>query len=159
MAESSSKYTQPKRILPDRRKKATNPFHLRFWCGRRVVNRRQSDGQTNYYVDRYSLRSSLIVIWIVLLSVADSFFTLVLLQHGAVEINPIMRLTLKFGTYPFFFIKYFLTIFSVILLLIHKNFYFLNGKISLKNVIIGMAGAYTILVIYEILLFWQTCLI
>ncbi|NOY78538.1 MAG: hypothetical protein GXO76_11780 [Calditrichaeota bacterium] len=153
MIQQTPDFTQNGRTIPDRRKRPTNPFQLRFWHGRRAANRRDSDAQANYYVDRYSFRSSLAALWIVLLSVVDSFFTLVLIQFGAAEINPIMRLSLEFGTYPFFFIKYFLTILSVILLLIHKNFYFLNGRISLKNIIIGMAGAYTILVIYEILLY------
>lgn len=155
MIQQTPDFTRNGRSIPDRRKRPTNPLQLRFWHGRRAANRRDSDAQTNYYVDRYGFRSSFAAIWIVLLSVVDSLFTLVLIQFGAVEINPIMRLSLEFGTYPFFFIKYFLTILSVILLLIHKNFYFLNRRVSLKNIIIGMAGAYTVLVIYEILLYFN----
>ena len=142
-----------RRNIPDRRKRPTSPLNWRFYHGRRKANRRDTDPQGNYYVDRYSFWASMAAIGIVVLSLLDSFFTLVLLQQGAVEVNPIMRLALRFGSYPFFFIKYFLTILSVVLLLIHKNFYF--GKtISIKNIILGLGLAYLVLVIYESLLYF-----
>jgi len=83
----------------------------------------------------------------------DSYFTLILINQGAVEINPVMRFALRFGTYPFFFIKYFLTIVSVIILLIHKNFS-IGRYISIKNVILGLGLAYFVLVVYEFVLYF-----
>ncbi len=145
--------TPVKRRIPDRRKKPTSPLDWRFYHGRRRGSRRATDPQTNYYVDRYSFWAALAAIGIVVLSVVDSIFTLVLIGRGAVEINPVMRFALRFGTYPFFFIKYFLTIVSVIILLVHKNFQ-IGAHISIKNIILGLGLAYLVLVIYEFVLYF-----
>ncbi len=142
-----------KRRIPDRRKKPTSPLNWRFYYGRRKGNRRATDAQSNYYVDRYSFWAAMAALGIVVLSVVDSYFTLILIKQGAVEINPVMRFALRFGTYPFFFIKYFLTIVSVIILLIHKNFS-IGRYISIKNVILGLGLAYFVLVVYEFVLYF-----
>ncbi len=152
-ASEESREIPVARRIPDRRKKPTGPLSPYFLHGRRKGNRRATDPQVNYYVDRYGFWAAMAAIGIVVLSVVDSFFTLILIGHGATEINPVMRLALRFGTYPFFFIKYFLTIASVIILLVHKNFR-IGKYISIKNIILGLGLAYFVLVVYEFVLYF-----
>jgi hypothetical protein len=147
---------QDNRIYNDRRRQPTRPFTLPSLFGRRKSIRRHEDKEAHKYVDRYSLRSVAIVLFILVLSVADAIFTLTLVSRGAEEINPIMDFFLQRGPAIFLGVKYFLTVGSLLCFLILKNHYFLAGRISVKTILATMLILYVVLIGYELSLLAMT---
>ncbi|MCX6357479.1 MAG: DUF5658 family protein [Candidatus Aureabacteria bacterium] len=106
----------------DRRKRPT-PFLSRYTLiGRRRGHRREADGLANYYADRLRPQIWFFFWLIVALSVIDSVFTLYHLSHGYIEANPLLRLSLFFGTKAFVIIKYLLTLIGVLTICLHQYF-------------------------------------
>ena len=132
---------------PDRRKRATRRFSIySLWGGKRRAIRRVEE-QRGAFVDVYSTRLWLVVMWIVLMNVADSFFTIVHLQSGGTEVNPIADVLLRAGLTRFVIFKSALVGLALLVLCVHKNF-----KIA-RIGIWTAAGAYTLLIAYHIALF------
>lgn len=131
----------------DRRRKPT-PRLSRFalFGGRRREVRREEEFEGSF-VDRYGIGIFLAVVWIALMNIGDSFFTLVHLQAGGIELNPVAQLLLDTGRWSFVFIKSFLIALALTVLAVHKNFYL--ARIGLWTA----AGTYTLLVGYHLLLF------
>jgi hypothetical protein len=111
-----------RRAGPDRRARPT-PFLSRYWLtGRRKGGRRDSE-RANVYVDRYSRSELALVIGVLVLSMLDMFFTLIHLQAGGTEANPIMAWTLAWGGEGAFkAVKVATTIIALAVLLIHIRF-------------------------------------
>jgi hypothetical protein len=132
---------------PDRRRQPTPRFsRYTFWGGRRKATRRGDDGEGTF-VDVHGGRLFLLVLWIALMNVGDSFFTLVHLQAGGVELNPVARVLLTTGRWNFVFVKSILIGLALIVLAVHKNFHL--ARVGLWTA----AGTYTCLVAYHLLLF------
>jgi hypothetical protein len=83
-------------------------------------------------VDRYNGKLLAIIIFILLLSILDAFFTLILLERGAKEMNPFMAYYLDISPTLFFCIKYMLTCASVLLVLFIKDFYIFKTKLKAR---------------------------
>ena len=132
---------------PDRRLQPT-PRLSRFalWGGRRRGPRRTEEREGSF-VDVYGRSLFLVVLWIALMNIGDSFFTLVHLQAGGVELNPVAKLLLTTGRWNFVFVKSILICLALIVLAVHKNFQL--ARIGLWTA----AGTYTCLVAYHLLLF------
>jgi hypothetical protein len=132
---------------PDRRSRPT-PRLSRYalWGGRRQGPRRLEEREGSF-VDVYGTRIICLVLWIALMNIGDSFFTLVHLQAGGVELNPVARLLLTTGRWNFVFAKSILIGLALIVLAVHKNFHL--ARIGLWTA----AGTYTCLVAYHLLLF------
>jgi len=113
--------------------------------------RRKEDHDSHFYVDRYSLRSVVIVLATIFLSISDGFFTLHLVSMGAEEVNPIMAFFLQFGVLPFSLVKYFLTAVCLMVFLVHKNFK-MFGRIPVKALLIAAFLIYILLILYELFL-------
>ncbi len=86
------------RLEPKPERRATGDRRLRRWWSvfyggvrprRRVLPRRTTDSRF-HSLDWHEPHLLAVSIGILLLSVADAFMTLVLLQGGAVEVNPLM---------------------------------------------------------------------
>jgi hypothetical protein len=132
---------------PDRRRAPTPRFsRYTLWGGRRRGTRRGQEREGTF-VDVYGRRLFLLVGWIALMNVGDSFFTLVHLQAGGVELNPVAKLLLTTGRWNFVFVKSILIALALIVLAVHKNFHL--ARIGLWTA----AGTYTCLVAYHLLLF------
>lgn len=99
------------------------------------------------FVDRYGTRLFAIAMWIALMNVADSFFTLVHLQSGGSEVNPVADLLLLAGRSEFVLLKSSLIGVALVVLCVHKNFPLAKYGLWIA------AGAYTILCGYHLLLF------
>ncbi|UCE79319.1 MAG: hypothetical protein JSV13_01415 [Nitrospiraceae bacterium] len=114
-----------RRVLLDRRKRSDR-FISRFMFvgGRRKTKRRESDKKRYAPLDFYSPRLLIVLLSILLLSYADAYFTIILLQKKTiVEANPAMAFHLAQGIVPFLLNKFFLTAVSLIILcLFHDNF-------------------------------------
>ena len=127
---------------------APTPRFSRFSIngGRRSTVQRGEESEGSY-VDLYSSWVLFWVLWVALMNVGDSFFTIVHLQAGGVEVNPVAAAMLRTGRFGFVFIKAVLIGVALLVLTMHKNF-------QLARVGLWMStAAYTALVIYHLTLF------
>ena len=116
----------------DRRKKTT-PLFCKYWVkGNRFSPRRQEDRQFPQVVDKYNSKLLAIILFILSLSILDAFFTLILVDNGAREMNPFMAYYLNISPAVFFWIKYLLTCASVLLVLFIKDFYIFKTKLKAR---------------------------
>lgn len=133
---------------PVDRREAPTPRLSRYSLtgGRRKAPRRDGEREGTF-VDLYGSRLFLIVIWVAIMNLGDSFFTLVHLQAGGIELNPVAGALLTTGRGGFVFWKSFLIGLALIVLALHKNFFL--ARIGLWTA----AGTYTLLFIYHLSLF------
>jgi len=147
MPEPSISRESPVLRGPDRRREPTQRLsRYSFFGGRRSSVRRQEEREGTF-VDHYGLRLWCLVLWVVLMNLADSFFTLVHLQSGGIELNPVAQELLELGRSNFVFTKSLLIGLALTVLVIHKNFFL--ARIGLWTA----AGTYTLLTIYHLSLF------
>ena len=110
-----------RRWLADRRARPTpfvGVFRIR---GQRRDCRRQGEGRSRYF-DCVSVRTAILVLAVLILCSLDALFTLLHIQNGGQEVNPIMRLVLLGGPQFFVTIKIGTTALGVIFLAIHEHF-------------------------------------
>lgn len=110
------------RRIFDRRTRPTS-FWSAVCCfrGRRVGFRRSAEGH-RAYIDQPSSRVILLVLFVMLSSICDAFLTLIHLEKGGSEANPMMALALHQGIAPFLNIKLSLTGAGAWLLAAHERF-------------------------------------
>jgi hypothetical protein len=94
--------------------------------GRRKVLRRKEDQEKGGYVDRYGARLLFFLILIVGLNILDSFFTVVILDYGGYEINPIVRSAIEVYGDDFWVWKFMIVSVNLILLCIHSRFRYVS---------------------------------
>ena len=144
-----------RRTSNDRRSRATNPLSFASLFGARSHFRRNEDRERFYLVDKYSWRAVAAVIAIILLSVLDAIFTVELIQIGAAcEANPVMDFFLRLGLAPYLLVKYALTVGSILVCLILKD-YRMGGRVRVKWVIKSVLLFYVVLIVYELSLFYR----
>ena len=140
----------PGRSGTDRRRLSLRSLVYGAWRGRRVAERRT--GTQAGYVDRYPSSVVLAAVALFTLAMADAYGTLVLLEAGAQEINPVMEALLQAEPAWFVPLKLAITAVGVLLLVLHKNFSL--GQIPALKLLYGLLGLYGCLVAYEgVLLF------
>ncbi len=130
----------------DRRRNPTPVLSKYTFVGGRRRNRRQDDKYYNYYVDVIDHKLAKIVVLIFSLSTLDALLTLILLNRGASELNPIIGYYLNLGNSYFFTFKLALTGLGLLTLLVHQNF------VLVKKIIEGLCGFYLLLVTYQLTL-------
>ncbi len=106
----------------DRRERATG-FLSRHWLtGRRRVGRRDGE-RDNIYVDRYGTWDWVLVGGVLGLSLLDMVFTLIHLNAGGTEANPVMAWALAWGGHGAFkAVKTITTVVGLLVLLVHVRF-------------------------------------
>jgi len=142
-----------KRLNKDRRKTAAPRARFLFRGGRRENIRRQADKNKLFWADRYSQHLFAAIVIILFLSVTDALLTLLLMEHGAVEVNPIMAYYLNIGPYAFLIVKYLLTCVALFLLLICQNIFLRTLKIYTRSLF------YVIMAAFISVILWQCYLI
>jgi hypothetical protein len=141
----------------NRRKKAL-PFFCKYWFkGNRSSPRRQEDRQFPQMVDRYSTKLCAVILFILGLSILDAFFTLILLEKGAKEINPLMDYYLKVSPTLFFCIKYMLTCSSVLLVLFIKDVYIFKTKFKAKVLFFLLPIPFVLVIHWQLGLMFFIC--
>lgn len=141
--------TVERRVL-DRRTNLWRSFVGQFYRARRSVDRRRNrDDAGYYYVDRHEPWLVAVVSLTLLLCIADIVNTLVLIMHGANEVNPFMALLINKDVWLFVYVKFGLTAICLIVLLMHKNYRFL-GRFSGYQLLFASLTIYVILIIYQI---------
>ncbi len=112
-------------------RRTNNKARLKYllFNGRREGSRRNEDRGKAVIFDRYNQRLFLAITAILVLSILDAVLTLVVIQRGARELNPVMAYFLEHGTLTFIVAKYVLTSIGVLILLIFKNVFLTKIKI------------------------------
>lgn len=117
---------------------------------RRKGLRRTADRHKGHYVDLHEPKFLVIGLAILVMSCMDAHFTLLLLQRGAEEINPLMKLLIDIDTTLFIKTKIAVTAFGVVFIIVHRNFWLLKNKIRVHSVISATVAMYFILINYQI---------
>jgi hypothetical protein len=125
----------------DRRRAPTSLMGTLRVYGRRGSGRRAGEGGT--YVDRLSPHVVTLVLFVVCCSALDALLTLMHIQQGGYEANPVMAMAMNQGTGSFIAAKMALTGLGAILLAIHQNFW------------LGIHGLYALALIYAGLLVYH----
>jgi hypothetical protein len=112
---------------------------------RRTLHRRQDDSGAGY-VDRVEPFFSLVLGGVFFFHVLDAFFTLVHLQQGATELNPLMRVLLGYHEGWFLGVKLGLAGFGVVFLGIHQNFPMVRGAVAFLFLVFGLLLGYHLVV-------------
>ncbi|QDV05280.1 hypothetical protein Poly30_07760 [Planctomycetes bacterium Poly30] len=138
------------RVFTDRRSRPT-PMLSRYWLRgrRREAGRRAADAQ-HVYVDRYTRMETAVVLWLIVASIADLGLTLLHLEQGGTEANPIMDWFLTHGgTAAFIGAKLALTAVPTGFLLLHARF---RGT---RPALLGLALMYAALLGYHAVAAWD----
>jgi len=137
-------------IAVDRRRNSWRTYVGAFVHRRRVVRRREGDGDTAHYVDVHEPYLFYVAVGALLLCVADAFFTMTLINfYGSYELNPVMDFFIKADIRIFFFVKFGFTALGVMFLVMHKNFRLFN-RISGYQILHANLVVYALLVAYEL---------
>ncbi|MEJ2688770.1 MAG: DUF5658 family protein [Deltaproteobacteria bacterium] len=81
-----------------------------------------SDKKCCYYTDYCSPKLPVLILFILLMSTLDWGLTLLNLERGAIEANPLMGMAISEGNSYFFMLKYAMTSFGLLVLYLYKNF-------------------------------------
>jgi hypothetical protein len=133
----------------DRREHRLPFFKMLYFKGMRTSMRRAEDRRRIVAFDRYK-PSLFIGIMIVLgLSLLDALLTLILIAHGARELNPVMRYYLSHGPQVFLLVKYGLTVSSVLIIVLIKESLLTRYQIATGKLLYVFAGFFCGVVIWE----------
>ena len=128
----------------DRRRQATPRLSRYSFVGGRRRGARRAGEDVHSFVDQYGQRMWALLAWVALMNACDSFFTLLHLQDGAIELNPVAAWMLTTGRSGFVVMKSILITLPLVVLCLHKNF-------PLARLGLWLAAAvYTALVAYHI---------
>lgn len=133
-----------------RRNRGRTLVYSLYMKRRRHVRRETTTG--DYYLDVIELRIMAAAIAIVVLSSADSLFTLALLQRGASEVNPMMDYLITIDSTLFIFSKLLITATGVLFLAAHSRF-------RVFRILRGQHALYAILFIYAALINYELTLL
>ena len=136
----------PKRILPDRREHPTPMLSRYTFFGRRTGFRRKADRQKGGYIDRYHPALIFLLLLIAALNVFDSVFTMIILDRGGEEFNPIVRSAIELYGDQFWVWKFAIVSVCLVLLCLHSKFK------HTQALIIGICSVFLALISYQIYL-------
>lgn len=134
----------------DRRRLSVKTFLGTLFINRRREIRREED-QLNSYIDWYGPWPLVATTSIILMSCLDAFFTLILINNGAVEMNVFMDWLIQKDFQTFTTVKIVATSLAIIVLLLHLNFRVYRIFV-VRYLMYAMVPMYMALIIYEITL-------
>lgn len=135
------------RILKDRRMYPAQAFSKYTLYGRRKEFRRKEDQLRGGYVDQYPPGLLILLILPIGLNILDAWFTMMILNDGGQEINPLVASAIQLFGYKFWIWKFLMVSIPLILLCIHIKF---RGVIPAIIIITAISS---IVVLYQIFLF------
>lgn len=147
MGYSPERSCDERRRGPDRRTDLARAFVHSLYRNRRRGMRRIADQARGHYVDAHGPGVIVCAVTVLLLSCADSLFTLLLLQRGAEEVNPVMRALIEADDTLFVGVKLALTAACLVFLVAHRNFRLF--RVQGHTILYASLGAYLILVNYQ----------
>ena len=136
----------------DRRQRPTL-WDRRSWGigGRRCEPGRRTGDHARPYLDRHDSGLFILALGTFVMSASDAYLTMLLLQRGAVEVNPVMALLMDSGMRTFVLAKLTLTGLAVVFLVAHARFSVFSG-LQVRVVLRGAFVLYAGLITYELLL-------
>jgi hypothetical protein len=132
-----------RRSLKDRRRHATLGFSQFIFFGRRKAFRRTEDQQRGGYVDRYSSGLFFFLILLLGLNILDALFTMIILDFGGWEVNPIVGSVITLYGDHFWVWKFGIVSLSLILLCLHSKFR------SVRTILLGINVFYIIIILHQ----------
>jgi hypothetical protein len=140
---------QERRDRPERRSQIWWSVLYGNFKPRRRTPPRRADDSRFHSLDWHSSHLLAVAIGILLLSVLDAFLTLLLLQAGADEVNPIMAALVYRSVSMFAAMKMIMTSSSVVLMVFLARYRFMR-LLRVEWVLYGVLAAYASLIGYEI---------
>ena len=141
-----------KRSGQDRRTHKFPRLKYLLFSGNRAKVRRKEDLHHTFYFDRYSSHLFAAIVAILLLSVLDALLTLHLIGVGSTEMNPVMSYFLRFSPIVFMGVKYGLTCFGVVVLLLLRNVVRKRSITHAQNIFSYIIAAFTTVIVWELYL-------
>ena len=135
------------RTLKDRRKQPTPAISRYTLCGQRKTFRRKEDQKKGGYVDCYHPGLLILLTLAVGLNVLDALFTMMILDDGGWEINPVVRSVIELYGDRFWVWKFAIVSFPLTLLCLHSKFRLVIPVIP------GITAMSTIVILYQIFLY------
>jgi len=135
-----------RRMLKERRKQPTPALSRFTLWGRRTTFRRNEDRARGGYVDRYSSGLLFILTMVAGLNILDAWFTMMILENGGWEINPVLRSVIELYGNRFWVWKYAIVSFPLVLLCLHSKF-----RLVIP-IILGISVINIVVILYQILL-------
>jgi len=140
------------RFGSDRRKNRRFFTKYRFINGRRKAVRRDQDRSKVFVPDRFGTPLFILILSISVLSLLDAVFTLYLMGHGAVELNPVMTYFIEKGPQVFISVKFLITSVAILILLLFKD------AVSQKHYLVAHSFTWAA-VMFGIVIVWELYLI
>ena len=135
-----------RRMFKERRKQPTPALsRFTFW-GRRRTFRRKEDQQRGGYVDRYDSGLLFILTMVVGLNILDAWFTMMILENGGWEVNPVVRSVIELYGDRFWVWKYAIVSVPLVVLCLHSKF-----RLVIPG-ILGISAINIIVILHQILL-------
>jgi hypothetical protein len=145
-------FSREQRARADRRHRVWwSVWYGSFNPRRRTPPRRQGDSRF-HPLDWHSSHLLAVAIGILLLSVSDAFLTMLLLQGGADEVNPVMAMLIYRSVAMFAALKMGMTGLGVTLMVFLARYRFMR-LLRVEWVLYGVLIAYVGLICYEIWMF------
>ena len=142
-------FSQERRARADRRHRVWwSVWYGSFNPRRRSPARRQGDSRF-HSLDWHSSHLLAVAISILLLSVSDAFLTMMLLQGGAAEVNPVMAALIYRSVAMFAALKMGMTSVGVMLMVFLARYRFMR-VLRVEWVLYGVLIAYVTLIGYEV---------
>lgn len=135
----------------DRRKRSLSAYLYGGLFPRRLAGRRHED-HLYPIIDWHSPRVLALVIAILGLSAMDGVLTVILMQHGAIEANPVMALFVPHDLMSFAFVKLGLTAVGLLVLVA-------CSRMRLMRIIPGESLLYAVLLAYGLLIGYELWLL
>ena len=151
---SGSSYKE-KRYGADRRTNNTARLKYLLFNGRRERVRRDEDRQKTFFFDRYNPKLFMAITLILVLSILDALLTLIVIEKGATELNPVMAHFLEYGPLVFVVAKYVLTSVGVLILLIFKNVFLSKIKIYTHSLFPCVIIVFAAVIAWELFLLYS----
>ena len=95
------------------------------------------------------------MVLVLVLSVVDALLTLLLIDEGAQELNPVMAYFLTFGPSIFLLAKYLITAASVVIVVLLNYIGIERLRFSMGELLHYFAGCFAAVVIWEAVLFMR----
>ncbi len=140
--------TAERRQSGERRSQTLRALVSGGWHGRRR-NSRRAEPLRPGHVDWHAPHWFAAALLVLLLSMADTLLTLVLIQHGATEVNPLMEPFVIGNTPGFAFLKLALTA-TAVTILVALTRVRTFGRLLAGPILIAAALMYTVLLAYEL---------
>jgi hypothetical protein len=149
VSRTESHFSHERRARADRRRRVWWSVWYGSFNPRRRTPPRRLDESRFHSLDWHSAHLLAVAISILLLSVTDAFLTVVLLQGGADEVNPIMAVLIYRSVAVFAALKMGLTGVSVALMVFLARYRFMR-LLRVEWVLYGVLIAYVSLISYEV---------